>query len=76
MPLTPRDSHVELACCDEERRLQKLDILREAEGEDAAGEAGEAAPESGLHLADPKSGMEALGECEEVGFELSLKGTM
>eukprot|EP00434_Breviolum_minutum_P032590 symbB.v1.2.028823.t1/scaffold3092.1/size63782/3 len=50
----------------EERRLQKLDILKEAEGADQAmGEQQDAGAEQGLHLADPKSGLEALGECQD-----------
>ncbi|CAK9104053.1 unnamed protein product [Durusdinium trenchii] len=50
----------------EERRLQKLDILREADGgDDAMGQQQEAGAEQGLHLADPKSGLEALGETKE-----------
>eukprot|EP00913_Durusdinium_trenchii_P025235 g23690.t1 len=49
-----------------ERRLQKLDILREADGgDDAMGQQQEAGAEQGLHLADPKSGLEALGETKE-----------
>ncbi|CAE7306236.1 mdn1 [Symbiodinium natans] len=51
----------------EERRLQKLDILREADGgNDAMGDQQEAGAEQGLHLADPKSGLEALGECQDA----------
>eukprot|EP00439_Symbiodinium_sp_Y106_P079059 s348_g17.t2 len=50
-----------------ERRLQKLDILREADGgNDAMGDQQEAGAEQGLHLADPKSGLEALGECQDA----------
>eukprot|EP00435_Cladocopium_sp_Y103_P053138 s923_g16.t5 len=50
----------------EERRLQKLDILRETDGADkATGDQKEAGAEQGLHMADPKSGLEALGECQD-----------
>jgi len=50
-----------------ERHLQKVDILRGAEeGEKAGAEEQKAGAEKGLHLADPKEGAEALGECKDA----------
>eukprot|EP00929_Paragymnodinium_shiwhaense_P071010 TRINITY_DN36078_c0_g1_i1.p1 TRINITY_DN36078_c0_g1~~TRINITY_DN36078_c0_g1_i1.p1 ORF type:complete len:2895 (-),score=849.48 TRINITY_DN36078_c0_g1_i1:56-7465(-) len=49
-----------------ERRLQKVDILREAdEGEVSGGKEEDKEAEKGLHLADPQSGADALGECKD-----------
>eukprot|EP00927_Polykrikos_kofoidii_P046061 TRINITY_DN40248_c0_g1_i1.p1 TRINITY_DN40248_c0_g1~~TRINITY_DN40248_c0_g1_i1.p1 ORF type:complete len:2544 (+),score=680.20 TRINITY_DN40248_c0_g1_i1:328-7632(+) len=49
-----------------ERRLQKVDVLRDAdEGDVTAGKEQQEGAEKGLHLADPKSGVDALGECRD-----------
>jgi len=57
------DGHDESA---PERRLQKVDIIGGAEenNELAGGEQKQAGAEKGLHLSDPKSGVEALGESD------------
>lgn len=48
-----------------DRRLQKVDILRDANEGDAAGERKEEGAEKGLHMADSRSGADALGECKD-----------
>eukprot|EP00928_Gymnodinium_smaydae_P041433 TRINITY_DN28040_c0_g1_i1.p1 TRINITY_DN28040_c0_g1~~TRINITY_DN28040_c0_g1_i1.p1 ORF type:complete len:2790 (+),score=586.78 TRINITY_DN28040_c0_g1_i1:730-8370(+) len=50
----------------EEKRLQKVDVLRDAnESERIGGTEEDKEAEKGMHLSDPKSGAEALGECTD-----------